>query len=31
MNSASSENEGFIINIATGWECSISRFELTRQ
>ena len=31
MNSASSENEGIITNIATGWECSISRFELTRQ
>jgi hypothetical protein len=31
MNSASSENEGLFYNIATGWECSISRFELTRQ
>jgi len=32
MNSASSENEGIIfLNTRNGWECSISRFELTRQ
>jgi hypothetical protein len=31
MNSASSEDEGFISSIATDWECSISRFQLTRQ
>ena len=32
MNSASSENEGRIsLNMAPFWECSISRFELTRQ
>lgn len=32
MNSALSEHEGFIsLNMTPSWECSISRFELTRQ